>query len=360
MRHTSARALPAARLTGWLAAVVFVSTLVLPAGCGGGGGGNGTGTNTGGPTPTPTATPSPTPTPMPTPTPPAPVRAAYRLEWGARSRATAVPSSALSIQVTVQGAAQDGADAVARIDRRTEPAAYGQDLVTPFFVRPGNYPVLVRAFAERGGQGALVASGGATVTVHPDGSGIGTINLTGTIAAVEVAAAQVVTVAESWDVLFAGRTAAGDLVPLAPGAARFALLGGEANLRLTVGGVAEGVRPGRATLKATVDGIDSAPTELKVTSRAAVAITPKPLTVSVGSVTPLSAAVTGAPDAGVVWSMQAGDPGVDVGSVSPQGVYTAPAKPGVFRVVATSAYDTEKSDVLEFTVQSGNLPVIVD
>jgi hypothetical protein len=69
-----------------------------------------------------------------------------------------------------------------------------------------------------------------------------------------------------------------------------------------------------------------------------VVVTPENATLATGESLVLSAAVDGEPAAEVVWSVEA----PEGGSVSADGVYTAPAAPGVYAVVATSATDASR------------------
>ncbi len=66
-----------------------------------------------------------------------------------------------------------------------------------------------------------------------------------------------------------------------------------------------------------------------------------------------TATVSGTVNSGVIWSVQQGSSG---GSVTADGVYTAPANAGTFHVIATSAADTSKTASIEVSVQS---PVVI-
>lgn len=69
-----------------------------------------------------------------------------------------------------------------------------------------------------------------------------------------------------------------------------------------------------------------------------VVVTPVNATLATGESLVLSATVDGEPATEVVWSVEA----AEGGSVSADGVYTAPAAPGVYGVVATSAADPSR------------------
>lgn len=89
-----------------------------------------------------------------------------------------------------------------------------------------------------------------------------------------------------------------------------------------------------------------------------VAITIGPATGSVNACGTLqfTATVTGAADGTATWSVQEG---VDGGTVSSSGLYTAPSGAGTYHVVATSAADPTKSAVAAVSVNEVILAVAV-
>jgi hypothetical protein len=89
---------------------------------------------------------------------------------------------------------------------------------------------------------------------------------------------------------------------------------------------------------------------------AGVVVTPGRLELAQAAEATLSAAVQGAPGAAVVWSvLESGG-----GTVSAAGVYTAPARAGVFHVVATSAADPSLTGTAEITVAAPAPPPTSD
>lgn len=80
-----------------------------------------------------------------------------------------------------------------------------------------------------------------------------------------------------------------------------------------------------------------------------VAISPRIATVVAGGTTTFSASVTGTSVAGVTWSVLEGASG---GTVTQAGVYTGPATPGTYHVVATSTASATASDQAVVTVTS--------
>ncbi|HTF97783.1 MAG TPA: DUF4397 domain-containing protein [Cellvibrio sp.] len=77
-----------------------------------------------------------------------------------------------------------------------------------------------------------------------------------------------------------------------------------------------------------------------------VMITPGTATIKVGMTQSFTAAVTGDSNTSVTWKVE----GANGGTVSTAGVYTAPATPGTYRVIATSAADVRKSATATVTV----------
>ncbi|HLL04218.1 MAG TPA: hypothetical protein VK539_26770 [Myxococcaceae bacterium] len=101
------------------------------------------------------------------------------------------------------------------------------------------------------------------------------------------------------------------------------------------------------------DSTKSATATVRVARGVSVSISPSPVTVSVGGQQSFTAAVLGTPNTAVTWSVQEGSAG---GSVSAQGVYTAPNTVGTYHVVATSVADPSKSATA--TVNVTSTPVV--
>jgi len=72
----------------------------------------------------------------------------------------------------------------------------------------------------------------------------------------------------------------------------------------------------------------------------AVTLTPPSTTLDACQSAPFKAAVTGTANPGVVWSVKEGLAG---GTITAEGVYTAPPAPGTYHVVATSAADSTRA-----------------
>lgn len=91
------------------------------------------------------------------------------------------------------------------------------------------------------------------------------------------------------------------------------------------------------------------PTATPTPDPVVVTVAPVALTMSVGATASLTANVVGAAIQGVTWSVQESGGG----SISTEGVYTAPSVPGTFHVIATSQADGSRTGQATITVQAG-------
>lgn len=295
----------------------FLVLLLLP-GCGGGGGGNGGG-GAGGTTTTA-------------------VQAS--VHWAARSRTLNAPSSALSMVATLHNAAPGGGDFAFTVNRDASPAAYTTTYTSTTLAKIGTWDFAARFYAGANGTGDVVGTASATVTITAAGTGIGDITTVGTVASVAVPANQTVAVGASKDLVFEARTASGSLLALSAGSAFFTLTGGSDKMSVTQSGLATGLAPGNANVTATVDGIASAAQTVAVTSSAVVSISPSSPTIYVNGTQTFTATVTNAPTNAVTWQL-ANSPAA--GTLSADGLYTAPNAAGNYTITATSTYDPAKS-----------------
>ena len=217
---------PVLRLFSALLVLILAFALT---GCGGGGGGGG---NDG----------------------PAPVAATYSVEWAARAR-TAGPSSALSVTFALLNAQNQSVVTDVR-NRNTAPAAYNATYTTTQKVKPGSYTARFTFHSGANGGGDVVASGSQAVTVG-NGGAVPSIAVAGTIATVEIAADQQITVGQTRDLTFTARTAGGQAVAVSAGSAFWAVTSGGQFATAGTNGIT-GTAPGTAQITVTVDGKTSA------------------------------------------------------------------------------------------------------
>jgi hypothetical protein len=85
------------------------------------------------------------------------------------------------------------------------------------------------------------------------------------------------------------------------------------------------------------------------TPSVAVTVSPTSVTLAPGTSRTFAATVTGSTDTAVAWSVTEGATG---GTIDPTGVYTAPANPGTYHVVATSHADSSKKATVVVTVSA--------
>lgn len=183
--------------------------------------------------------------------------------WGARSRVVNGPSSALSAAVTLTNAAPKGGDFVFTVDRDATLPAHTTAYTSPTSAKVGTWQCTVRFYAQADGAGAQVAIAQAAVTLAPDGTGIGNISTTSTIASVQVPTGQSVNVGQAIDLAFTAKDGQGNLVAVTPGSAFITVLSGADKLQI-VNGQVDGTAVGAATVTVSVDGVQSAPMTVQV------------------------------------------------------------------------------------------------
>lgn len=186
------------------------------------------------------------------------------LNWPARSRDVNAPASALSVTVKLTGANPTGGDFIWAINREARTEAFTQTYTSSASVAAGTWPLSLTFYAQPDAAGAVVGTSTATVTIAADGSGIGTVAVTGTVASVEVTPDQTLLVGQNQELSASVRDAASNLLAVTPGSFTFAIASGADKLSLTPGGTATGMAAGVATVTATVDGKTSPPQNVTV------------------------------------------------------------------------------------------------
>lgn len=106
--------------------------------------------------------------------------------------------------------------------------------------------------------------------------------------------------------------------------------------------------------KALDDDSNRATAAVSVTSPVSVTINPITASVQVNQTQQFTAAVFSSPNVAVRWSLLESDSGM----VSNSGLYTAPATPGTFHVVATSVADPSVSATAAVLVQTPDAPLV--
>lgn len=176
--------------------------------------------------------------------------------WSARSEvevASVAPSSALSIEVILEGAATDGTDYRHVINRHADPAAYSET-----YTLAGPFPkgtattMQLRCYAQADAAGDLVGVGAGTAAIPKHGSIIGDVSISGTTSRADVLPDQQINVGDRAALQVAVYDEAGRMLTVSPGSVFWNVQDGAAHLQFERG-QAVGVSRGVAMVIATVD-----------------------------------------------------------------------------------------------------------
>lgn len=186
------------------------------------------------------------------------------LGWGPRSRAVEGPSSALSARITLVNGSFSGTDLVYVVNRHADLASYTESYPSPEPTFPGGYAMNVDFFSGANATGSIVATASIDVAINKggelkriDGDPLGTIVADGKVASVLIPSGQNITVGETKDVIFTALDGSANILALTPGSAFLTITAGGDKLQIFSGVACTGVAVGNATLRATVDGIQS-------------------------------------------------------------------------------------------------------
>lgn len=305
-----------------------------------------------------------------------------------------VPSAALSVELTLPKATPSGADIVLVASRDPNiGVAYARTYTWSVEARNGEYDMTVDFYALPGGTNTpnnpLIASVTVRVrvipgdpdadTTPPERQSIAEITPGGPMnpdvrvrlndpgsrnSSIVVAPDQVVAVGQTRQLRYVVRDANGNVLDLPPYGVVFQIEPGKqgvleyapdpSNPGAPSNGTVRGVSPGTASVTAAVDGVTSPPAVVTVV--ALLSISPETATLTLRQTQQFTVAVNGGASSAVTWSVLEGPAG---GTIDANGVYTAPAEPGTFHVVATSQADPSRSATATVTVQAGSGTVIV-
>ena len=187
------------------------------------------------------------------------------INWSARSRAVNAPSSAQSAVFTLAGAKIGGGDFIFAVDRADAPAAYTQTAVSAQQALVGNWNMTVQFYGSKAGQGTVVATASKAIALNTDGTGIGDVTATPTIAtAAVVLPNQSLSVGKSTALSFTAMDASGKAVTVTPGSAFFAVTSGGDKLQVAADGTVKALAAGSAAVTVTIDGKTSAPQSIEI------------------------------------------------------------------------------------------------
>lgn len=199
------------------------------------------------------------------------------IAWPERSRDLLAPSSALSVRLVLHRTDAIDSDLTFEGDRNVILTAHSETYTAGTTTRiNGNYAISATFYADAGEAGAIVGTAGADVKVKADGTltnldgtPLGSINFTGTIASVRLVSDQSVRVGATTTLAASARDASNALVVVSPGSYTFALATGGSNATLAANGDATGVQLGTATATVAIDGITSSAASFSVIPAAA-------------------------------------------------------------------------------------------
>lgn len=190
------------------------------------------------------------------------------IDWSARGRAA--PSSALSARATITGGGTDGSDVVFVCNRGTNPGVHSESYSSNRPVRFGTHPLTLRFFSEPGAAGTEVASASSSLTNDETGIRGGSVNFSQKIVSVEIAPNQSFPIGADSTVRVISRDSANNVVAISEGSALLEVVEGGDRGQI-VNGRLRGLANGTVRLRATVDGISSAPV-LSAVGRAGVTV----------------------------------------------------------------------------------------
>lgn len=183
-----------------------------------------------------------------------PVNAQVTVDWAARSRSVHSPSSALSVTFTIVEAGVTGRDVVFTVGRGPNTAAQTVTYSSPVTVVVGTWDLKAVFYAQANGQGSVVGTAAAPVTIPPNGKVALEIATTGVVASAAVVPNQGYYIGQSDDLQFSAADARGHLLALTQGSAFFTVTSGSSSLGLTTDGKATGLAGGTSMVTVTVDG----------------------------------------------------------------------------------------------------------
>jgi len=197
------------------------------------------------------------------------VKPSVTIAWPARSRDISAPVSALSATIIFRGAAADGTDVLAVVNRPSSSDAIRQTTSFTSMVHTGAQNIDVIFFAGTNATGSNVAEANAAVKVspagtltNPDGSALGTITFNSRIDQIVIQTTTLVLGAPVTPI-YSVRAIDRSVIAVPPGSATFTATpdGGTATV---TNGTVIGTSLGDVNLTATIDGVKSFSAVLEV------------------------------------------------------------------------------------------------
>ena len=282
-------------------------------------------------------------------------RASITILWNSADReakSRVIPLATNSIRIAVMDGSATVASAVL-----SRPAS-GSSTTQDFNELPVRSLTLsVAAYASTDGTGTALAVSNDTLTITANTTASKTLTLVSTIDHLAVSYAQATLLQnEVVGVTATAFDAQGNAVLLTPSALQWS---SDASAAVAVSSTGVGANltgMGAGNANITVTDLESGISKTFAVVGMTFTLTPSSGTVSVHDTTTFAAVIAGPADTSVTWSVldSNGNPTNSGGTISAQGVYTAPATRGSFKVKATSNADATRTRTANVTVQSGN------
>lgn len=190
----------------------------------------------------------------------------FTVVWPARSRdaLTHGLTSALSVQITLQGASANGSSVSTVANRDAgRIGSYSATYPLGASVRTGTATFSADFYSATNAGGTAVGTAAGTVTLGGT-LDLGTISTTARVASVRVMERTIPVDGGPTPLVFSATDASGAIVAVSAGSASWTRLSGAAVLALSTDGVATPASEGTATVRASVDGIQSAVASITV------------------------------------------------------------------------------------------------
>lgn len=190
------------------------------------------------------------------------------VNWPARTRNLAGPSSALSVSFTLHPLTVTGSDITFVGDRVSSNLAAYTDLFTATTSGlPGEWRLVATFYANAGETGQVVGTAsvnvdltaGGTLT-NVDGTTLSTIGFSPTIVRTVVSTGQTVPFYSPTLLVATAYDASSNVVVVTPGSFTWTETAGSSNVSVAADGTASALQLGSATVSASVDGVSSAST----------------------------------------------------------------------------------------------------
>lgn len=195
------------------------------------------------------------------------------VDWDDRSRALEAPNSALSVRVVLDSLTAGGETVEITGNRGVNTSAHTTTYTAAETTQSGLFDMTVTFYSEANLAGSVVGTASLQVRVlsdgsivRPDGSELGSVGYTGTVAKVEIAINQKVEVGETIELGVIALDEDDNPIALSRGSFTFTLISGDEFIDLEADGTVTGEALGTAFVTASVDSVTSTQTAVVVSN----------------------------------------------------------------------------------------------